>query len=53
MPPSRNRYALSGETTYGGFATTRSNRSPSTGSKKLPSRVSTLSTPLRAALKPA
>ena len=28
MPPSRNRYALSGETTYGGFATTRSNCSP-------------------------
>ena len=42
MPLSRNRYALSGETTYGGFATTRSNCSPSTGSKKLPSRVSTL-----------
>ena len=53
MPPSRNRYALSGETTYGGFATTRSNCSPSTGSKKLPSRVSTLPAPLSAALNAA
>ena len=52
-PPSRKRNALSGETTYGGFATTRSNCSPSTGSKKLPSRVSTLPTPLSAMLKSA
>jgi hypothetical protein len=50
MPPSRNRNAVSGDTTYGGFATTRSNSSPATGSKKLPSRVSTFSAPLRAAL---
>ena len=53
MPPSRKRKVLSGETTYGGFATTRSNCSPSTGSKKLPCRVSTLSTPLSAALNAA
>ncbi len=53
MPLSRNRYALSGETTYGGFATTRSNCSPSTGSKKLPARVSMLSAPLSAALNAA
>ena len=50
MPPSRNRYAVSGETTYGGFATTRSNCSPATGSKKLPALVSTLSTPFSTAL---
>ena len=53
MPLSRNRYALSGETTYGGLATTRSNCSPPTGSKKLPARVSTLSAPLSAALNAA
>ena len=53
MPPSRNRYVVSGETTYGGLATTRSNCSPSTGSKKLPARVSTLPTPLSAALNAA
>ena len=46
-------YALSGETTYGGLATTRSNCSPSTGSKKLPCRVSMLSAPLSAALNAA
>ena len=42
---------LSGETTKGGFETTRSNRSPSTGSKKLPRRTSTFARPLSAALK--
>jgi hypothetical protein len=53
MPLSRNRYARSGEITYGGFATTRSNCSPSTGSKKLPWRSSTFWTPLSAALNAA
>ena len=41
-PLSRNRYSDSGEITYGGFDTPRSNLSPSTGSKKLPAGIDVL-----------
>jgi hypothetical protein len=52
-PLSRNIRLDSGEITYGGFATTRSNRSPATGSRRLPCRSSTFCTPFRARLKRA
>ena len=49
-PPSRYCQRRSGEITYGALQVMRSNVSPATGSKRLPSRVSTLSIPFRAAL---
>ena len=52
-PLSRKRNADSGEITYGGLEVTSSKRSPPAGSKKLPARHSTFSTPLSAALKAA
>ena len=52
-PLSRKRKADSGEITYGGLEVTSSKRSPAAGSKKLPARHSTFSTPLSAALNAA
>ena len=52
-PLSRKRNADSGEITYGGLQVTSPKRRPSTGSKKLPSRSSTFSTPLSWALNAA
>ena len=42
---------MAGEITNGGLVAIRSNLSPATGSKSEPSRTSTLSTPLSAALR--
>ena len=52
-PLSRKMCAVSGEITYGGLQTTRSKRSPLTGSKKLPARSSTFATPFSAVLNAA
>ena len=52
-PLSRNRKSVSGEITYGGLETTRSNVSPATGSNRLPWRSSMFSIRLSAALKAA
>ena len=52
-PLSRKRNADSGEITYGGLRGDEPKRSPATGSKKLPARSSTFSTPLSAALNAA
>ena len=49
-PPSRYCQRDSGETTYGALHVIRSNVSPATGSKRLPSRTSTLSSSFNAAL---
>ena len=52
-PLSRKMRSFSGEIAKGGFETTRSKRSPATGSRKLPSRSSTLSAPFSAQLNSA